>query len=398
MGRRKQKDAPGQGTFGGFLDGIAKRARVVDREAIAKRLFYVVVALSGLGLLVGMAYHAPVLEPEAFQGKLLQSALFRGAGFCALLIGFRLGPAGLRPLLPACTLVALVLLALCFVPGIGVERNGSHRWVRLGLEFQPSELARLVVVMWIADRCVRLGPRVRELKRGVLPMLALGLTFFGLVMIETDVGSALLLLCCALSTMWMGGARPAFMLGAMAIIGGGTLGFAALTMPYARARLMVFTGELRNDQVMGATQAISSGEWWGSGLAQGRARFEGVPYLESDYVLAQIGEELGLFGMLLVLVLFLAFLWYGLRLVLSIPERYEALVAFGLLLSVALQAMLHAQVVAGLAPPKGINLPFLSAGGSSLVVSSLAVGLALGATRRPASERTSCTQSNAMDL
>ena len=394
---RRRKDSPGQGTFEGFLEGIAKRARVVDCEGTAKRLFWIVAALSALGLLVGIAYHAPVLEPDEFQSKLRESALFRGAGLCALLIGFRLGPQGLRKALPLCTLAALVLLVLCFFPGIGVERNGSNRWVRLGIEFQPSELARLVAVMWVADRCVRLGPRVRELYHGVLPMLALGLAFFGLVVIETDVGSALLLLLCVLSTMWMGGAPPVFMLGAMTVITGGTLGLAWLTMPYARGRLQVFAGQLGNDQVTGATEAISSGELLGAGLAQGRARFERVPYLESDYVLAQIGEELGLFGMLLVLALFIAFLWYGLRLVLSIPERYEALVAFGLLLSVALQAMLHAQVVAGLAPPKGINLPFLSAGGSSLVVSSLAVGLALGATRRTALERTSCTQLNATD-
>ena len=116
------------------------------------------------------------------------------------------------------------------------------------------------------------------------------------------------------------------------------------------------------------------------------SRNAGVPYLESDYVFALVGEELGLVGMLLVLGLLVAFLWFGLRLVLSVRDRYEALVSFGLLVSVALQAMLHVQVVAGLAPPKGMTLPFISDGGTSLIVSSLAVGLALGAARRSSQE------------
>jgi cell division protein FtsW len=104
-------------------------------------------------------------------------------------------------------------------------------------------------------------------------------------------------------------------------------------------------------------------------------------------VFAQVGEELGFFGMLLVIGLFVALLWYGLRLVLSIKDRFDALATFGLMISTCLQGMLHVQIVAGLAPPKGMTLPFLSHGGTSLIVSSLGVGLALGAARRWSLER-----------
>jgi cell division protein FtsW len=106
-----------------------------------------------------------------------------------------------------------------------------------------------------------------------------------------------------------------------------------------------------------------------------------VPYLESDFVLAQVGEELGLLGLLLVIGLWLAFAWYSLQLVVSIEDRYGALCAFGLLVSTAMTAMLHIQVAAGLAPPKGMTLPFVSDGGTALLVASLAVGLAIGAAR-----------------
>jgi cell division protein FtsW len=140
---------------------------------------------------------------------------------------------------------------------------------------------------------------------------------------------------------------------------------------------------------------MSKGGALGEGLTLGVSRNAGVPYLESDCVFGLVGEELGLVGMLVVIGLLLAFLWYASRLVLSVKNRYEALVSFGLLVSVALQAMLHVQVVAGLAPPKGMTLPFISDGGTSLLVSSLAVGLALGAARRVHQPELSCSPLNA---
>jgi cell division protein FtsW len=119
-------------------------------------------------------------------------------------------------------------------------------------------------------------------------------------------------------------------------------------------------------------------------MAQGEFRNVGLPYQNSDYVYSLVGEEFGLLGMLLTTGLVLAFVWFSLRLVLSIKDRFSALAAFGLLLSVGLQAMIHMQVVTELAPPKGMTLPFISHGGTSLIVSALAVGLALGAARRQA--------------
>jgi cell division protein FtsW len=178
-------------------------------------------------------------------------------------------------------------------------------------------------------------------------------------------------------------------------IGGGAITAAGLFVPYMRNRIAMWFGQVDNGQVAGTLRALSSGDLMGAGFTHGGFRNDGVPYLESDYVFALVGEELGLFGMWLVLACWLAFLWFALRLVLSLRERYEALATFGLLLSVALQAMVHVQVVSGLAPPKGMTLPFLSDGGTSLIVSSFAVGLALGAARRTHEELYPCTPSNA---
>jgi cell division protein FtsW len=136
-------------------------------------------------------------------------------------------------------------------------------------------------------------------------------------------------------------------------------------------------------QVDGTLQAMASGELLGAGLTHGPARNSGLQYLQTDYAFSLVGEELGAVGLFTVIGLLLVLAWFSLQLVLSIRDRYSALVAFGLLVSIAIQAMLHIQVGTGLAPPKGMNLPFISDGGSSLIASCLAVGLALGAVRTP---------------
>jgi cell division protein FtsW len=275
------------------------------------------------------------------------------------------------------------MLIAVFVPGLGVERNGSSRWLGLfGQTVQPSELARIVVVLWLADRCVRLGPLVRDLRRGIAPMLGLVLFCFALIAAETDLGGAILFLCCCLATMWVGGARGSHVFGSLGTFGFGALVLCVALVPYIRQRVETFLGNSSNAQMESSLAAIGRGDLGGVGLGLGDARNQGVPYLDSDLVFAQVGEELGVVGLVLLAGLYLAFAWYALRLVLSIPDSYQALAAFGLLLCTALQAMLHMQIVSGLAPPKGMTLPFLSDGGTSLIVSCLAVGLALGTVPR----------------
>jgi cell division protein FtsW len=382
MGRRT-KPAPGQLGLYDRLDGLARLAQVDDPSRPALLLFCVCLALLGLGLLIQASHAATTLDPAGFRELLTGQAAYRLLGLLVLMLAARIGPGGLRPLVPALTVLCGVLLVLVFVPPLAEPRNGSHRWVDLGvLSFQPSELARIVLVLWMADRCVRLGPEIRQLRGGVAPMLVLGLAFFALIAVETDLGGALVLLLCILATMWVGGARPFHVWGACATVGALAVLVGSTQEAYIRARIAMFLGAAGNEQLEGSTRAMQSGGLFGVGLGQGQFRNHGVPYLESDFVFAQLGEELGLFGMLLCLGLFAAFLWYGLQLVHSLRDRFDALASFGLLLSTSLQAMLHVQVVCGLAPPKGMTLPFISHGGTSLVVTCLGVGLALGAARR----------------
>jgi len=369
------------------LDSLTRRAEVRDPRGPAVALFAIVLALMSIGLLVQASHAATIYEPDEAGAMMRSQALFRVAGLALMLVAARLGPSGVRRFVPA----AVVLVAIClfgvFAPGTAAVVNGSHRWIDLGVvRFQPSELARIVLVLWLADRCVRLGPRVRDVKAGVAPMLAMVLFYFVLIASETDIGGGILLLLCGFATMWVGGARPTHVFGTLASLVGGALTIGFTAIPYVRRRIEVFFGDQSSQQITDSLAAMHSGGLFGVGLGQGTYRNLGVPYLESDLVFAQIGEELGYLGMILVLALLVAYLWYSLRLVLSIRDRFDALASFGLLVSTALQAMLHVQVVAGLAPPKGMTLPFISHGGTSLVVSCLGVGLALGAARRSTRE------------
>jgi len=372
-----------QTTIFEWMEGLARRAETGDPTGPALGVFWATLALMGVGLLVQAAHAATVAAPGKLVDELAFQSWFRLMGLGVLLVAARLGPVGVRRFVPALMVLSVILLVAVFLPLIGDPRNGSRRWIQvLHYTFQPSELARVAVVLWVADRCVRLGPLVRDTRRGILPMLTLVLTCFALIAAEPDVGGSILLLVCALATMWVGGARATMVFGSLGTVLGGGLLVAAAFLPYVQSRIDTFLGHKTNHQVEASELAMDRGDVLGVGLGQGTARNEAVPYLDSDYVFAQVGEELGLAGMLLVLGLYAYFLVCALRLVLSIPDRYPALAAFGLLVSVSLQAMLHLQIVSGLAPPKGMTLPLISDGGTSLLVTCLAVGLALGAVRR----------------
>ena len=388
--RRSSAPRERQHTILERLESLARAAQVVDASRPALCLFIVVLALLALGLVVQASHAATTTSPETFWSVLWSQVLFRVAAIGALLVGARIGPAGLRRHIPVLTVVSGAMLLLVFVPGFADPRNGAHRWLSipvLGLSFQPSEVARIVMVLWAADRCIRLGDGIRDLWRGAIPMLAVGLVFFALILVETDLGGAILFLVCFLATMWVGGARLRQISGPVLAFAGGAAALVILCVSYIRQRVAMWLGHASNHQVNRTADAIASGDFFGVGLGQGLWRNARVPYLESDYVLAQVGEEFGLFGIYIVLGLLVCFVWLAVRITLSIKDRYAALCAFGLLLSVALQAMIHAQVVTALAPPKGMPLPFVSHGGTALVVSSLAIGLALGATREPSAHR-----------
>ncbi|MFT7668769.1 MAG: cell division protein FtsW [Planctomycetota bacterium] len=369
---------------------VATRAEAQSPVQPAVKLFCIILAMMAMGLVLQASHAATVYsDPLEFRKEIFKQASFRVIALCVLLVSYRFGPNRLRALLPFAVVASALMLIACWIPGIAAPKNGSHRWIHIpGTEMtlQASELARVFVVLWVADRCTRLGSRLGDLKYGVTPILGMCAVFFVLIGAETDLGGALVFLAVFLSTWIVGGASKKHSM-SLAALGGAGFFVGISSVDYIRKRMDVFFGNSQNDQVSSSIEALGSGQILGNGLGQGQWRTSGMPYQDSDYIFALVGEELGFVGMALCISLILAFLWFSLRLVITIRDRYCALAAFGLLLSVGLQAMLHMQVVTGLAPPKGITLPFISDGGTSLVVSSLAVGLALGAARLSQSTR-----------
>jgi len=364
------------------LDSLVRRDGDRDPTRPALALLHVVLAAMVVGLLVQASHAATTLPPDVFRQQLVGSFGIRILGLAVLWGASHLGPEGVRRFLPYAFVGAIILLILVYVPGVGATINGARRWVRIGpVQFQPSELARIVLILWLANHCVLLGSRMSDFRRAVVPLLAWSMVYFALIYFEKDLGGSLLLITCALGTMWVGGARsghvgPLLTWGVL-----GAIGLGVALSAHVQRRILTWLGILPNNQISGTTGAVESGGLLGLGHTQGVARIQSVPHLESDFVLAQIGEELGLVGMFVVVALFLAFAWYALQLVLELRGGFGALASFGLLLSIALQAVIHVEGTAGMGPAKGVTLPFISHGGSSMVVSCLAVGLALGAAR-----------------
>lgn len=290
----------------------------------------------------------------------------------------------LRALAPALVLGSLFLLVAVLL--IGPEVNGARRWLELGpVLFQPSELAKLALAIWAAGYLSRRRPpaSLRELARPVGLLVAL---FSLLLLAEPDLGTAIALLV-MLGAMLLVAGTPARVLAAAVGIAG-ALGVAAIWIePYRRARFFAFLHPWHDPQGTGfqivqAMIGMGSGGIFGVGLGQGVQKFFYLPEAPTDMMLATIGEELGLIGVGCVLIAYALFAFAGLRIALNCRDSFGKRLAVGLTVLVCGQAIINVAAVMGLAPLTGIPLPFLSYGGSSLIVMLAAVGILLNIAQR----------------
>lgn len=283
--------------------------------------------------------------------------------------------------LPA--LVATVLLVLVLVPGIGQVRLGAARSLPLpiggaSLGFQPSELAKLALVLWLAALLTRPNVDVRSLWRGYAPALASAGVLIGLTAIE-DFGTAALMGVITMALLYLAGARWTHLLGT-ALLGCAAGALLILRESYRVKRLVTFFAEnpdpaAEGYQVNQSLIAIGSGSWWGVGLGNGIQKYDYLPQDNNDFILAVLCEELGVAGGIAVILLFLVLLWRGWLISARAGEPFGRLVAAGITLLLCLQAAFNIGVVTNSVPTKGISLPFVSAGGSGVVVLGLAAGV-----------------------
>ncbi|HET7921973.1 MAG TPA: putative lipid II flippase FtsW [Gammaproteobacteria bacterium] len=284
---------------------------------------------------------------------------------------------------------AFVLLVLVLVPGIGHHVNGSIRWLALGpFHLQVSEPARLLILMYVAGYIVRRQQELVQGFRGVLkPMLLLGAALL-LLLAEPDFGAAIVLIASAMAMLFFGGARLRDFAVFVLL---GAIGFVLLTVtsPYRLARLTGFLNPWSDpfDSGFQLTQsliAIGRGQWFGVGLGESVQKLFYLPEAHTDFLFAVLAEEFGLLGSLLVIGLYLAFTWRVMviaRRAAAGQQMFAACLAFGLGVWIGLQAFINIGVNMGLLPTKGLTLPMMSYGGSSLIVTCTAVGLILRVDR-----------------
>jgi cell division protein FtsW len=282
--------------------------------------------------------------------------------------------------------VSLMLLGATLVPGMGRMINGSRRWLRLGiLSFQPSELAKFTLVVYLSYFIAKKGDRIRDFKNGLVPAYVITALFLALAALQPDFGSAMTIAGVAGIMLFAGGANVLH-LGGTVLAALPVVVAAVVHKAYRWRRITAFLNPWEDQdgagyQIIQSFIAFGSGGVFGRGLGEGRQKLLFLPERHSDFIYAVIGEELGLIGALAVIVLFLIILWRGVKISLAVGEPFSRFLALGITLLICLQGVINMMVVTGLLPTKGIALPLVSYGGSSLVITLGALGVLLNISK-----------------
>jgi cell division protein FtsW len=310
-----------------------------------------------------------------------------GAGVAGLIVCSLMSSSAYRRLAYPLLGLTILVLVLVLIPGMGVLRGGARRWLMFaGFTFQPAELAKLALVIYLAHSMARKEDKIKTFAFGILPHMIVTGVCLGLLLLEPDFGTALILAMLLYSMLFIGGVRISHLLatGLLALPG---LIYIMVTAPYRLRRLITFLDPWSDPQdtgfqVIQSLIAFGSGQFWGRGLGEGRQKLFYLPEAHTDFVFSVVGEEVGFLGAIAVLALFGLIVLRGLRLTSKIEEPFEQYLAFGVTVLLGLQALIHMGVVMGIMPAKGLVLPFISYGGSALVTNLMEAGILLSLSRR----------------
>ncbi|HJU10234.1 MAG TPA: putative lipid II flippase FtsW [Candidatus Binataceae bacterium] len=319
-----------------------------------------------------------------FKAQLAHIAV--GAVIGALLSQFSL--AGLRRLAAPLAIVSVAMLIAVWIPGLGLVRGGARRWVRLGpMLAEPSELLKLALVFFLADFLARREKRIQQLKTGVMPVIVIMLLLVAILVKQPDFGSAVIVVLLTFVMLLTAGAKLKHLtaLGGAALAG---LTLLAIAQPYRIKRVAAFLDPWRTAQGAGfqliqSFIALGEGGEWGQGLGAGQQKMFYLPQAHTDFVFAVVTDDFGLVGALAVLGLFAVLLLRGMRMAHAEADSFGSLLGFGISSLFALQVLINIAVVIGLVPTKGLPLPFLSYGGSSIIMALAQLGVLLALSRRP---------------
>jgi len=354
------------------------------RRDVDTTLLLLTVSLTCIGVVMVYSSSA-IMAAERFHDGfyfLKRQLLYTLVGFVLMAVATYFNYKNWRKLAVISLLGSIALLALLFVPGFGVKVGGAMRWLRLpGLTVQPAELVKLTLVLYLAHSLTRKREKVRSLLKGYLPYMIVLALLLGMLLKQPDLGSAIIIAGVALAMLIVAGVRWRYLLPTI-LMTLPVVYFLIMQVDYRRRRIMAFLDPWDDPfdtgfQIIQSMVAFGKGGILGQGLGIGEQKLFYLPEAHTDFIFSVIGEELGLIGVLVVAALFLMLVLCGIRIALQCQEPFGRNLAFGLSFLIGLEAFVNLAVCMGLLPTKGLALPFISYGGTSLVVSLLAVGILL---------------------
>ena len=367
-----------------FFKLLTRRRNPVDGTLL---MLLIMLLSAGLLVLFSATYYAAIETGNAWD-EVVKQLFGIGVGTVACIVTSRIPYRLWRQgwVVTAGLVISAILLVLVIIPGIGVYVNGSRRWLALaGVSFQPSELAKYAIVLYMANVLSRIGPGIKRLWTGIAPVLIVPGIAFLLILEQPNLSTAGSIMIVSLILIIMAGAKWRHIL--LMLAGGVCVGgYYAWSEPYRRRRLLSFmdpfaTMSDEGYQLAQSLIAFGSGGLFGMGLGQGRQKYFYLPYPESDFIFAIVGEDFGLLGCCVVIALFAALMVCGFRIAVTCRDRFGMLLAAGITASITVQAFLNMGVVVGILPTTGLPLPFFSAGGTSVSITMAAMGVLMNISR-----------------
>ena len=329
-------------------------------------------------------YAAQNFGDDLFFLKRYLSFLF--VGFIAMILAMSFDYRKLQKWAKPLLLFSIVLLVCVLIPDLGYKSFGARRWFRLGnYNFQPSELIKIVMIIYTADFLSRKGNILKRLLEGFIPIVIVLCICCFLILKQPDLGNAILMVIVTLSMMFIAGVRGVY-LGGVFLLAVPLVYFLIVRVPYRMRRIIAFMNPWEDAQGIGfqlsqSQIALGSGGLLGIGLGKSMQKLFYLPAAHTDFIFSIIGEEFGLFGTLFVIFLFMSFIWLGAKLVKRITNSFGYYLSAGIVIMIGLQAIVNIGVSIGIFPTKGLPLPFISYGGSALVLNLMIIGLLFNISR-----------------
>lgn len=363
---------------------LSKVSIVKSRTLHNRLLLLIVCTLVGIGIV--MVYSSSSISADTKFGDsvhfLKRQSCFALIGLLLMFFVMNIRYQVLQRLVYPITIISFLLLTLVLIPGIGTTIGGSTRWFRIGpLSFQPSELVKLALIIFLAYSLSKKEKTIKSFSIGFLPHLIVTLAMSGLVLLQPDFGTAMILLLLFFILMFAAGTKIRYLASLLGVLSVGCY-FLITCVGYRLDRITAYLNPWEDPtatgfQIIQSFLAFGSGGLWGAGLGNGKQKLFYLPEPHTDFICSIIGEELGFIGVLLVIILFIVLFFCGLKIAFKAPDLLGAYLALGITSLISLHAVINLGVVMGLLPTKGSTLPFISYGGTSLVVNLIGIGILL---------------------